>query len=366
MATKTQQNKVKEETNAPSQVNVAFAAIDPYQIVQGVSPTEKLLNGKEGIVSWGDKNGYPDYLLSLYNDVGTLRTIINGCIDYTLGDGVEFKEDVINSKGDTYSDIVRKLVKDYWIYGGFAYQVIRNKLGESRELIYLDFRKVRSDEKGTRFYYSQDWTKSAGRCVYKEYPKYDPNDASQPTGIVYVKNIDNQVYPTPLYGAETTLKACEIEKAIANYHQSNLQNGFLGSYLFQFFNGTPEDTQKKEIERKILEKFAGTSALRFMLNFAQDKDRGLEITKLETEDFGEKYQSLAKKAQLELFIAFRALPNLFGLPLENIGFNSQEYDAAFKLFNRTMIRPVQKIIVNTFAKQGVEVKIKPFTLELEN
>lgn len=363
MATRTQKTSIPEEGKP---INLAFAAIDPYTILLEVSPKEKVLGRDSEIMSWGDKNSYPDYLLSLYNEVGTLRSIINGCIDYTLGDGVEFSEDVTNSKGDTYADIVRKLVKDYWIYGGFAYQVIRNKLGESRELIYLDFRKVRSNEKGTKFYYSQDWTKTVGRCVYKEYPKFDPNDKTQPTGIVYVKNIDNQVYPTPVYGAKTTIQACEIEKSISTYHQTNLQNGFLGSYLFQFFNGIPEDAQKKEMERKILEKFAGTSALRFMLNFAEDKDRGLDITKLETEDFGEKYQTLAKKAQQELFTAFRAHPNLFGLPTENLGFNSEEYDSTFKLFNRTMIRPVQRLIVNTFDKQGIKVTIKPFTIDLDN
>lgn len=354
---------MEQETN--KQVKFAFAAIDPYQVQLEVEPKEKILDAKTKIVGWGDKNSYPDYLLSLYNSVGTLRSIINGCIDYTLGDGVEFEEDVENSKGETYSDILKKLVKDYWIYGGFAYQVIRNRLGESRELIYLDFRNVRSSEDGKTFYYSKDWTKTLGRCSYKSYPKFDPDDNTQATGIVYVKNISNQTYPTPVYGAKTTIQACEIEKSIANYHKTNLQNGFLGGYLFQFNNGIPEDQQKKEIEKKVMEKFAGTSALRFMLNFSDDKEHGLEITKLETEDFGNKYQSLAKKSQQEIFTAFRAHPNLFGLPTENLGFNSEEYDSTFKLFNRTMIRPVQKMIVKTFAKQGIKASIKPFTLDLD-
>lgn len=360
MEEKTQ--KIQENSN--NQVKIAFSAIDPYSIKTEISPKERVLAGDSKVVGWGDKNQYPDYLLSLYNEVGTLRTVVNGCIDYTLGDGVEFSEEYTNSKGESYEEILRKLVKDYWIYGGFAYQVIRNKIGESRELIYLDFRKVRSNEKGTEFYYSQDWSKTVGRCKYVTYPKFDPNDPSQATGIVYVKNVDNQTYPTPVYGAKTTIDACEIEKSISIFHKSNIQTGFLGAYLFEFRNGIPEDTQKKEIEKNVLEKFSGPAALRFMLNFAEDRDRGLEITKLETEDFGDKYESLAKKSQQEIFIAFRATPALFGLPFDSTGFNSQEYDSIFKLFNRTMIMPVQRRIVSTFAKQGIDVKIKPFTLEL--
>lgn len=339
-----------------SKEKLSFAAIDPFGIVEFKSPEEKYLDKENSVVSWGPKNDYPDYLLSLYNDVGTLRTIINGCIDYTLGNGIETSEQVL--------DLFPKIVRDYWIYGGFCFQVIRNKLGEQGRYVYLDVRNVRSNKDGDLFYYSEDWSKSWGRCKYLTYPKFDPKDPSLATGLIYIKNSFNQTYPTPVYGAKTTIQACEIEKEITSYHYHSILNGFTGGYLFDFHNGIPEDEQKKQMEKDIIEKYSGSgNGQRILLNFSEDPDHGVTLTKLETEDFGEKYTSLTKKSQQELFSAFRASPNLFGLPQEGLGFNNQEYEQTFKLFNRTMIRPVQKLLISTFQDLGVEASIVPFSLE---
>ena len=332
----------------------SFLAIDPYQIVTYKEPKEKDLG--QNMVGWGDKNDYPDYLLSLYNEVGVLRTIINGCVDYTVGNGIE---------GPEWSrELLPKLIHDYWIYGGFCFQVIRNKLKEPSKYIYVDFRNVRVSKDEEVYYYSEDWTKTLGRCKYITFPKYNPEDENQPTGLVYFKNVFNQYYPTPVYGAKTTILACEIEKEVTNYHYSSVQNGFVGGYAFDFRNGIPGDDEKGEIEKDILEKYTGSgNAGRIVINFSDDNDHGLSLTKLETEDFGEKYKSLTKKTTQELFTAFRANPNLFGMPTENNGFNSEEYESTFKLFNRTMIKPAQIRIKSLFESFGEEVSFIPFTLE---
>lgn len=337
-----------------------FAAIDPFGVINYKEPKETYLDKENSVVGWGVKNDYPDYLLSLYNDVGTLRSIINGCVDYTLGNGLEAE----GPGSQDIPELVAKLVRDYWIYGGFCFQVIRNKIKEPSKYVYLDFRNVRVSKNEDFYYYSEDWSKSWGRCKYLTYPKYDPKDENQATGIVYVKNVFNQRYPTPVYGAKTTIQACEIEKEITAYHYNAILNGFTGGYSFDFHNGIPDDEQKKEIEKNILEKYSGSgNAARILINFSEDEHHGLTLTKLETDDFGEKYASLTKKSQQELFSSFRANPNLFGLPTENLGFNNEEYNSAFKLFNRTMIRPVQRKIVSLFKELGIEITIEPFTLE---
>lgn len=339
---------------------LSFAAIDPFGIVDFKDPKETFLDKENSVVGWGSKNDYPDYLLSLYNDVGILRTIINGCIDYTAGNGVE----ATGPGANQIPSLFNMLNRDYWIYGGFCFQVIRNKLGEPSKFVYLDFRNVRANKSGDLFYYSEDWSKSWGRCKYLTYPKFDLSDETQPTGLIYIKNTFNQTYPTPVYGAKTTIQACEIEKEITSYHYNAIQNGFTGGYLFDFHSGIPEDKEKKEMEKNIIEKYTGPgNAARFLINFDDDKEHGLELTKLETDDFGEKYNSLAKKSLQELFSAFRANPNLFGLPTENLGFNNEEYETTFKLFNRTMIRPAQRLFVDTFTNLGIDLKITPFSLE---
>ena len=67
---------------------ISLAAINPYIEKNIISPDEVDIKGRE-FVSWGARNDYPDYLLSLYNNVATLRSIINGSIDYVLGDDIK-------------------------------------------------------------------------------------------------------------------------------------------------------------------------------------------------------------------------------------------------------------------------------------
>ena len=73
--------------NKTPRTGFSFAAIDQYVEQNIVLPTEKIISSREW-VEGGTKNAYPDYLLDLYNNVPTLRSIINGNIDYVAGDDV--------------------------------------------------------------------------------------------------------------------------------------------------------------------------------------------------------------------------------------------------------------------------------------
>ena len=111
-----------------------------------------------------------------------------------------------------------------------------------------------------------------------------------------------------------------------------------------------------------------------LLSWNDDKDHAATIDTLDMKDYGEQYATLAERSRNELFVAFRATPILFGLPLDNIGFNVQEYQSAFKLFNKTVIKPFQRKIVYALdtvfkgiIKEGNEhaLTITPFSINFE-
>ena len=58
-----------------------FSAINPYISINIPSPKEEDVRGKE-FVAFGDKNDYPGYLWSLYQEVPTLSSVINSTVDY--------------------------------------------------------------------------------------------------------------------------------------------------------------------------------------------------------------------------------------------------------------------------------------------
>ncbi len=357
---------------------VGFSAIDPYIERNMIAPTEVQLHGRDW-VQWGDGNGYPDYLLELYNSVPTLRSIVNGNVDYVGGNGArlgrligENGEGIVNKHGDTIDEQIRDLARDFEIYGGYALQVIRNGNGEVAELYYLDVRFLRCDKENSVFYYSEKWGSGAKDVIL--YPAFMPNlDWASLTdeerdrhasSVVYVKNTHTQVYPAPLYSA--SIKACEIERCIDDYHLNAINNGFVSSMIVNFNNGIPTDEMKEEIEDAFNEKFSGhQNAGRIMFSWNRSKESATEVITPNIEDFGDRYKALSEHSRQQIFTAFRANPNLFGIPTEGNGFANEQYAESFQLYNRTQIKPVQASICRTYDRilgGAGSVAIVPFTM----
>lgn len=371
------------EQNKPARARISFAAIDPYIDTNIILPVEKFVSAKD-LMEWGTRNSYPDYLLDLYNNVPTLRAIINGNIDFIAGDDVSIlpltqhlPNGIMNNRGDHIREQIKDISKDYEIYGGFALQIIRNLIGEVAEVYYIDMRFLRTNKEGNVFYYCEDWSKSVRKDVIV-YPAFMPNlnwDAlddearnRNASSILYVKNVHTQVYPAPLYAA--SIKACEIERLIDDFHLSDINNHFVSSAIINFNNGIPDDDVKEQIEREFTEKFCGASnGGRTAFSWNPNKESATDIVEFEVKDFGERYKSLSDHSRQQIFTAFRANPNLFGIPTEGNGFANEQYAESFKLYNRTQIRPVQRMIADAYDKiygQPKVLTIVPFSMDGES
>ena len=371
------------EQNKPARARISFAAIDPYIDTNIILPVEKFVSAKD-LMEWGTRNSYPDYLLDLYNNVPTLRAIINGNIDFIAGDDVSIlpltqhlPNGIMNNRGDHIREQIKDISKDYEIYGGFALQIIRNLIGEVAEVYYIDMRFLRTNKEGNVFYYCEDWSKSVRKDVVV-YPAFMPNlnwDAlddeernRNASSILYVKNIHTQVYPAPLYAA--SIKACEIERLIDDFHLADINNHFVSSAIINFNNGIPDDEVKEQIEREFTEKFCGASnGGRTAFSWNPNKESATDIVEFEVKDFGERYKTLSDHSRQQIFTAFRANPNLFGIPTEGNGFANEQYAESFKLYNRTQIKPVQRMIADAYDKiygQPKVLTIVPFSMDGES
>lgn len=370
-----------ENNENTSARRICFAAIDPFVEVNILSPKEKEVPSRN-LVEWGDRNAYPDYLLELSKTAPTLRAVISGTVDFIVGDDVTvaplpsttYLPGIMNTRGDTIREQVRDIAADHETYGGFALQVIRSFAGNIVEVYYIDIRFLRSNKDNSVFYYSEKWGQSRRKVV--EYPAFFPftpeswnkltpeERERHASSIVFVKNNHTQVYPLPVYCA--AVKACETERCIDDYHLNAINNGFAPSVIMNFNNGVPADEIKEEIEKDVYEKYSGhQNAARIMLSWNDSKETATTVQTIKTDDFGEHYKALAGHVRQQIFTAFRANPNLFGIPTENLGFSQEEYESAFKLYNRTCVQPVQRLICDTYERiygaPGV-LAFSPFTL----
>ena len=343
-----------------------------YDSAVKVIPTfvEKENYGKP-YLNYGNDNKFPNYLWELYLRSAILQSIINGTADYAGGNGIIYNEnptvqklkDKANNDGETLEDVIKKIIVDYLVFGGFALQIINNKMGEINEIYWLDFRNVRRSKEGDKIYYSEDWVKHAN-----DYLTYDifNSEKKQGTSVFYFKgHISRGVYPIPRYNG--ALSAIETSTEISKFHLNSILNNFSGNFIINFNNGQPTEDVQAEIEKKVKDKFSGAdNAGKFLVAFNDSKDNGVTVERIQDDNFDKKYENLRTDTYKEIFIAFRAIPQLFGYNLDNDGFNTQEYDEAFKLYNKTTVKPIQDDLTRTFNKifkMDNSIGFVPFKLE---
>lgn len=327
--------------------------------------------GADDIVSYGKDNDAPNQFKYCYMNSATLKSVVDGSVNYILGEevvvndeGATFK-DKVNRNGMTMKDIVAKAALSYQIYGGFAIQVIYNKLGVPVELFPLDFSRCRLNEKGDKVFYSKkNWSKYGTKAEVYDIFNLKKINIEKPTQILYVKgDFTNNVYPLPEWFGAMRDVLTEIEAS--KYALNSISNGFSARYLINLPDGAGMDnTQREAIEDAIKSKFCGTDTdTNFMIYYADGSDRA-EISKIESDDANERFISIKDNARSNIYTAMRCTPNLMGLPTATTGFNSQEYSSAFKLYQKSVIQPIQDKIVR--AINGVigdnAISIIPFQI----
>lgn len=348
------------ETN---KTRLAFAAVGRYDETAIVSPAVSK-SGKDWL-TWGDSNQYPHYLQTLYETAPTLHSVIDGFAQYIAGDDVVINGGVrlhiIGAGECTAQQFVRATGLSIASFGGYAWEIQRDKLGNITAVGVMPFPNVRTNEDNSVFWYSEDFGVKYARNNADEYPKFI-KDINAPLSVHYVKAFGYGAYPSPLYAA--AVKDCEVERQIATFHLNEINNGFMGSYLVNLNNGFCEDEERAEIEKTFNEKFGGAkNAGRIVFSFNEDREHAATLQAMQIADYGDKYETLSKRCERAIFTAFRANPNLFGIPTENNGFSNEQYNESFALYNRTQIKPMQTLIKDSFAVvTGFSMDIIPFSI----
>lgn len=316
-------------------------------------------------VKYGDNNAYPDYLWDLFKHSSQMSSIIQQMKDYIIGNGIisEYPLQIVNKNGEKFNDFIEKIVLSYLIYGGFAFQIIRNRGGEIKELYNIDFRYVRVNGEEDKIYYSKEWNK--GRKQPVVYDRYLIN-SKQPNSIFYYKGkLTTEVYPIPMY--ISALTSIEISTQIPTYHLNNLVNGFNPSVLINFNNGSNlSDDVMDEIEEKVNDKFAGTqNSGRILISFNDDKEHSAELTRLPSDGLIDQYNSLSDNVEKDIYTAFRINRVLLGDSSNETGFSKQPYIEAFALYQKSVIGPIQRELENVlngvFGKGSLE--FSEFTID---
>lgn len=343
-----------EQVNAVTQ-RLSFALTAPSYVL----PQIREVKTSGGYLSYGLDNLYPQWLTkmfygsSLHNAI-TLRKrneiVANGL--YSISNNVKltsFMNDECNRKGQAFQEIYRKITLDYLIYGGFALQVIYNKVGgKIAELYYIDYAKLRYDRDAEKIKYAKDWSQPRVKTI-----TYDPYNADDHTGnkiFIYNGELTRDWYAIPEYvGALPYIEAqCEI----ANYNLQNIKNGMAPSMLISIKSGIPTIEEQAAIERQFQEKFSGSSnAGKMVLDFSESDSPTTTITPIDQNNAIERYLALQQATVDNIFTGHQiTTPSLFGqMVAGKLGIGT-EYAQGMEIFQNTYVKPHQNILLGIINK----------------
>ena len=322
--------------------------------------------GGKNYVTYGADDHYGEYLRDLFLTSSTHNAIVNGVADMIHGEGLDASDrDENDGKREAWlrynelmdacdSDLLRKMALDIKLYGMTYVNTIWNR-GRTRikMMKHLPVHQMRSglvDSEGRvpLFYHKTDWSKrNQPMTAIKAFDLEDRTEASQ---VLLIKRYTPayHYYALPDYVGSTNY--IELDREIGQFHVNNIQNGLFPSMLLSFKNGVPTDEERRQIERKVLDKFSGAdNAGRILITFNDGDETAPDFTTINSNDADGMFQYLSGEVAVKILTGHRVTsPLLFGIRGDGSGFgnNADELRDSYSLFHNTVVEPFQSILID--------------------
>ena len=279
------------------------------------APYVKEVRGRD-YVEYGTENWanlYPQFLIDLYYNSSTQAAIINATAEMVAAENLIIEnEDDRNlearvklqnfmdraNSNESLHEVLKKVAFDFKLQGAFALNIVWSKdRTQISEIYHVGVEKVRAERPNQMgrveaYYISADWANTRTNKPYRV-PAFNTKDRTSANQILYsgLYSPNMNVYHTPDYTAANNWAL--VDQKVAEYHLSNISNGFAGSYFISFANGVPTAEERYQIEQSLAQKFTGEKAAgRFVLTFSDDRNRTPEIVPISMSDADKQYLAL--------------------------------------------------------------------------
>ena len=328
-----------------------------------------------------DGEDYFESLIEKYLGSPTNACCINGITEMIYGRGLDALDSAQNP--EMYARMkmllkpscMRKLVNDYKLLGQGAVQVIYNKTKTKIvQVSHFPMETLRAEKakkgKCEAYYYHPKWSELKPSDKPKRIPTFGNGTKGEAVELYVFKPYKSGFYYYAPVDYNGCLQYAELEEEVANYHINNIQNGLQPSLLVNFNNGIPNEETQELIERKIYDKFSGSSnAGKFILTFNESQEDQATIDPIHLPDAHAQYQFLADESREKIMLGHRIVsPILLGIK-DNTGFgnNAEELRTASIIMDNMVIRPFQQQLIDglneILAFNGIYLNLYFITLQ---
>lgn len=342
----------KAKTSTES--NIRFVDLASYQ-----TPIIKEEYNRDW-VSYGDDNNYFQELIERYLGSATNSRCINGIVDLSYGRGLEALDreekpkEYLEMKSLINGRQLKRVVHDYKMLGQAAIQVSYSK-DKSKILKVSHFpmetlraEKASKDGSIDAYYYHPKWSNVKTSDEPKRIPTFKNGGKDQLNELFIIKPYRSGFYYYSPVDYNGCLQYCYLESEVSNYHINNIKNGLQPSLFINFNNGIPPEETQNLIEKKIYDKFGGSSnGGKAIIAFNESIESQATLEAIHLPDAHAQYQFLSDEAREKIMLGHGIVsPILLGIK-DNTGFgnNAEELRTASVLMDNVIIRPIQDEIL---------------------
>ena len=342
-------------------------------------------------VKYGEDNNYFKTLIDNYMGSPTNSRCINGIVDMIAGRGLEATnrdenpEGYLKMKKLLKKRVIKRIVHDYKMLGQAAVQITYNRRkNRILKVSHFPMETLRAEKCGKdgiikAYYYHPKWENLKPSEKPKRIPTFGNGSKGQLNELYIIKPYRSGFYYYAPVDYNGCLQYCALEQEVSNYHINNIKNGLQPSLLINFNNGTPPEETQAALERRIYEKFSGSSnAGKFIIAFNESQETKADIEPIHLPDAHAQYQFMSDEAREKIMLGHGIVsPILLGIK-DNTGFgnNAEELRTAAVLMDNVIIRPLQDEIIDALTDildfNGIDLDLYFVTLqpieftELEN
>lgn len=294
----------------------------------------------------------------------------------------ELEKIVVNSKGETLWTIHQKTCRDFGEFEGFYWLLRYNPQGKITEWEVLPFENCRlgkPDSNGyiTKIYYNpyfgtddfRTLKDQATKCYYS----YNPLALAQQVAESGKDNFPGQVYFFgttnalsrfyPMPEAHSAVKWFGIEKGVADYHEDNINNGFLQAYILVKYGdpnapATNPEGDSTEKPKTIAEAFDDVISNNFMgakrvgnlmVDWASNKEEKPEVVPLPSNANGDQFITIDNQATKKITVSFK-VPAILANINEGVslGGDGNMIRVAVKLMQQRSVRK-QRVLTDAYS-----------------
>jgi len=326
----------------------------------------------------GDDN-FPLLWHKIISESPSASSCVSTIQDFLEGAGFsdpELEKRVVNSKGETMFQIHQKTVLDFGEYEGFAWRFMFNAMGQVTSWEVLPFENCRlgiPDSNGfiskilyNPFFGTDDYQLKKDTIYYDAFnpasvkAQYAEQGNNYRGQVFYYGTVTalSRFYPIP--AAYSAVKWMKIEAGVADYHEDNVNNGFLQPFMLGMIgdpnepannpeDGSPAQTKAEVFDEIVSQNFMGAKRVGNMwIHWVQNKEELPVPIAMPANNSSEQFISLDNQATKKITIVFK-VPAILANINEGVslGGDGNTVRVAVKLMQQRSIKK-QRILTDSY------------------